>query len=359
MKKFFVCLAATFMVCCNAMSNVPTNPTIIPVTSAAPEEHRVYPIVVIGVGAAGTMAVKRALLNNNEVLLFAGAKQERKRSRGNWVRKVDNIPGLERYQRTVLELRNEVLTDIMQGPFQSNLWIVEDSVVVIEKEGEVFKLKDGAGRVFYGKYVVLATGMMDEQPHIQGSIRPILDFANGQTVAYCLVCDGHRSLDKKSIVIGHSEDAAYGALLLADKYHPPYLAILTNGKTPEFSPELVEQLNHHHISVFTSPIMEVLGNRGSKQLEGFKLESEEIVQADIGFVLLGIRPNNQLALQLGAKVDGRGLVVADSNGETSIPNLFVAGDLRANSMKQIYTAWQHAVECLQAINKRIRALASP
>lgn len=33
---------------------------------------------------------------------------------------------------------------------------------------------------------------------------------------------------------------------------------------------------------------------------------------------------------------------------------FVVGDLRANSVKQIYTAWQHAVDVVQVIDRRIR-----
>lgn len=359
MKAVYVFLAATLLVCCNAVNSTSPDVRVIPITTAVPSEQKVYPIVIIGAGAAGTMAVKRALLNNNEVLLFPGAKQERRRSRGNWVRKVDNIPGLERYERTILELRNETLTDIMQGPFSSNLFLVDDSVATIEKTGEIFKLTDGAGRIYYGQYVLLATGIMDEQPVIQGSIRPILDFSNGQTVAYCLLCDGHRSVGKKSVVIGYSEETAAGALVLAEKYHPPYLAIVTNGKTPEFSQETLEKLKLHGVAIFTSPILDVLGDRSNKQLEGFKLESGEIVQAEMGFVMLGIRPNNQLALQLGADIDKRGLVLTDSNGESSIPNLFIAGDLRANSMKQIYTAWQNAVESLQTINARIRAKGEP
>jgi thioredoxin reductase (NADPH) len=74
----------------------------------------------------------------------------------------------------------------------------------------------------------------------------------------------------------------------------------------------------------------------------------------MAFVSLGIRPNNQLALQLDAQVDESGLVITDKNGETSVENLFVIGDLRSNSMKQIYTAWQQAVESVQLINRRMR-----
>jgi thioredoxin reductase (NADPH) len=211
---------------------------VIPVKTKQPEEQKVYPIAIIGAGAGGTMAVKRAVLNNHEVLLFAGAIPERRGSRGYWVRTVDNIPGLEKYERTILQLRNEALEDLVQGPLGHQLYIIEDSVQTIKKEADFFSLTDGSGHTYYAKYVVMATGMMDEQPHIQGSIRPILDFANGQTVAYCALCDGHRAVGKQTVVIGHSESAASVALLLVDKYQPTSMTILTNGQTPDFTPGL-------------------------------------------------------------------------------------------------------------------------
>lgn len=330
------------------------DPRVIPITTRQPEEKMLYPIAIIGAGAAGTMAVKRSVLNNSEVLLFAGAKQERRRSRGNWVRKVDNIPGLAKYERTLLELRNEVLQELARSPLGHNLYVVEDSVLSLEKEEGFFKLTDGAGHTYYARYVVMATGIMDEQPSIQGSIRPILDFANGQTVVYCALCDGHRSFGKKTVVIGYSDSAASVALLLVEKYQLENVAILTNGFSPAFTAELSKRVEEKNIRILEAPIQEVLGNRELKQLTGFKLENGETIEAEIGFVALGIRPNNQLALQLGAQVDADGLVITDLKGESSVSNLFVVGDLRANSLKQIYTAWQQAVESMQVINQRIR-----
>lgn len=323
------------------------NPKVIPITTQQPEQNKVYPIAIIGAGAAGSMAVKRSVLNHTPTLLFAGAKQERKISRGNWVRTVDNMPGFEKYERTVLELRNETLENLAKGPFRNDLFVIEDSVYSIQKEKKYFVLKDSSGRVYYAQYVVLATGMMDEQPQIKGSIKPVLKYANGQTILYCSLCDGHRSVGKKTVVIGYSETALAVAQSLMQKYPLKSITILTNGHKPQFPLP-------NNIPVVTNPIYDVIGNKELKQLSGFKLDNGQVVPAEIAFVALGIRPNNSLALQLGAKVDEKGLVVTDGYGETNIPNLFVIGDLRSNSMKQIYTAWQHAVESVQTINQRIR-----
>ncbi len=318
------------------------------------QEYKVFPVAIIGSGAGGTMAVKRAILNNREVLLFTGAKKERKNSRGHWVKKVENIPGLEKYKRTLVELRDEMLEGIAKGPFSQNLSVVEDSVISIRKQENAFRLCDKEGNVYFARFVVLATGMMDEQPHIKDSIKSIFSFANNQTVAYCLLCDGHLSYQKNVVVIGHSEEAAQGAILLFDRYIPPKITNLTNGAKNRFSENTLALLNAKNIQIEEEPIEEILGEKKGI-LTGFQLSSEKKIDAEIGFVALGIRPNNALALELGADVDAKGLVIVDQNGESSVPNLFVIGDLRANSLKQIYTAWQHAVDSIQIIDRRIRA----
>jgi thioredoxin reductase (NADPH) len=357
--KFFTLLFLTkvimmFATDLKADDSERSDPRVIPITTRAPEEKKIYPIAIIGAGAAGTMAVERAVLNNNEVLLFTGAKKEQRRSRGTWVRKIHNVPGLDKYTRTVLELRNEVLEKLARCPLNYNLYVIKDSIYFIKKEADFFRLTDSSGHEYYAKYVVLATGMMDEQPHIQGSIRPILKYANGQTIVYCALCDGHRSFKKKTVVIGYSEAAAKTALLLAKKYQPSTITILTNGHAHQFTPDLLQQLRDKQISLLEVPIQAVYGDEAIKQLSGFELTTGIRVDAEIGFISLGIRPNNQLALQLKAQMDASGLVITDVKGESSVPNLFVIGDLQANSMKQIYTAWQHAVESLQLINQRMR-----
>ncbi|MBA3238777.1 MAG: NAD(P)/FAD-dependent oxidoreductase [Parachlamydiaceae bacterium] len=316
--------------------------------------YKVYPVAIIGAGAGGTMAVRRAILNNREVLLFTGAKKEMKRSRGHWVRKVDNIPGLDKYKRTLVELREETLDGIANGSFSHNLTVIEDSVTSIEKQDHVFRICDKEGNVYFARFVVLATGMMDEQPLIQDSIDSILSFANKQTIAYCLLCDGHLSYQKKVVVIGYSEDAAHGAILLSERYNPPKITMLTNGAKNNFSEKTLSLLKTKNIQIEEEPIEEVLGEQKGI-LTGFQLAFGKKIDAEIGFVALGIRPNNALALELGADVDERGLVLVDQNGESSVSNLFVIGDLRANSLKQIYTAWQHAVDSIQIIDRRIRA----
>ncbi len=319
------------------------------------QEDKIYPIAIIGSGAGGTMAAKRASLNMRDTLFFTGAKKERKRSRGHWVRKVENIPGLSNYTRTLNQLREETLEDISNSPFGQKLTRVDDSIASLDKQDDIFIITDLSANTYKARYVILATGIMDEQPHINGSIKPILKFANKQFIAYCMLCDGHRSVHKKTVLIGYSEDAAQNALLLANRYSPTTLTLLTNGIPHTITSETLALLQQNNIELVEDPIQEIVGDAEERQFSGFIVSSGTMIEAEIGFVSLGIRPNNQFALALGAEVDERGLVITDPSGQSSVDNLFIVGDLRANSMKQIYTAWQHAVDAIQVIDRRIRA----
>ncbi len=321
--------------------------------------ENIYPIAIIGSGAAGTMAAKRATLNNRDTLLFTGVKKTMKKGRGYWVRKVENIPSLANYTRAINQLRDETLLEISQGPFKDKLHVVADTVQSIEKQDDCFVITDALGNSYRAQYVVLATGIMDEQPLINGTIDTILPFANKQLIAYCILCDGHRSLGKNSAIIGFSENAAQNALILHSRYNPPKLAILTNGTPLSVSEETRQKLDARGIAVYEQPIISIEGTAKERIMNGFMLEDSTFVEAEIGFVSLGIRPNNGFALDLGAQVDEQGLVIADANSQSSVENLFVIGDLRANSMKQIYTAWQHAVDAIQQIDRRIRAEEMP
>jgi thioredoxin reductase (NADPH) len=79
------------------------------------------------------------------------------------------------------------------------------------------------------------------------------------------------------------------------------------------------------------------------------------VEADMGFVSLGMIVYSDLAKEVGAELDERGFVKADSVGHTTVDGFYVAGDVMAGTKKQIYTAWDTAVNALDVINQRLRS----
>lgn len=305
------------------------------------------------------MSVLRTVLNNDDCLFFPGSPKDKKKSRALWVRKVENVPAHLPYKRGIEEPNAETLKWIGESAFKDRLHIHKNvGVTSLKKNGDLFDITDSKGKTHQAKYVVLCTGVMDVQPVIKGTIETVFDYANAQTIDYCLICDGHHVFDKKTGVIGHSNSAAWIAIMLHERYQSK-MVILTNGKQTEFAEDTTKLISHYGIEVKTSVIKEILGEEKGKVLKGFELENGEKIETDITFVALGMIVYNELALEVGAAVDERGFVKTDENGLTNVPGLYVAGDLRANAKKQIYTAWDQAVTSCNSINQKLRAERRP
>ena len=319
-------------------------------------EQKIYPVAVIGGGSAGIMAALRTVLNNDECLLFPGSPKDKKKSRALWVRTIENMPAHFQYKRGIEEPNAETLKWIANSAFKERLHLQKNLgvVSVIKTDQDLFELTDSKGGKHLAQFVLLCTGVMDVQPIIKGSIETVFDYANAQTIDYCLICDGHHVLGKRTGIIGHGNGAAWAAIMLYERYQTPSMTIFTNGEKASFQPDTSALIQKYQIQLEESPIKEILGEEKGKILKGFELENGQKHEVDICFVSMGMLVYNELALQLKAVVDNRGFVVADESGLTSIPGLYVAGDLKAGVKKQIYTAWDTAVNAANAINQKIR-----
>jgi thioredoxin reductase (NADPH) len=316
---------------------------------------KVYPVAIIGGGSAGVMAALRSVLNNDETIFFPGTAKHKKKSRAFWVSKVENMPGHLNYKKGIVEPNQESLEWLAQSDFKEKfIWKKNLGIDSISRKGEHYELKDTAGEKYFAKYVVLCTGVMDVQPKIDGEISEILPYANVQLADYCLRCDGHHVLNKNTVVIGHNSSAAWVAIMLHERYQMPNTTILTNGETEFFDSEVSQLISKYKIKIETSKIKKINGRPKEKHLESFELENGTIIKSEICFISLGMIVYNELAKGLGAKTDERGFVVTNNKGESNIPKLYIAGDLRAGIKKQIYTAWDSAVDACDDINTKLR-----
>jgi len=319
---------------------------------------KIHDIAVVGaLGAAGSMGMLRTVLNNKSCLAFSGSKLVSRKSRATWVHKVVNMPLMADKKRAISESAQETLKWIKENNYFSTLLTeINDEVKKISKDQitGVFTLEDSKKNTYKSRFVLLATGIMDVQPEIQGSIRPILPYANKGQIDYCVRCDGHKTIGKAVATIGHSDIAAWVAILLQERYQPKSLKIFTNGKEPQWlnNRDLCKLIEAYEIKVIKSEIESIQADQ-NKDLLGFKTQSG-IYQFDIGFAMLGQIAHNKLALELGADVSEKGNVICNEFGESSIKGLYVAGDLRDTGKYQIYTAWDQAVDSVDDIDKYFR-----
>ncbi len=316
---------------------------------------KIHDVAVIGGGAAGAMAALRVVLNNDECLFFPGSPKDKKRSRAFWVTKVENMPGHLQYKKGIDEPNKENLDWLTTGPFKEKfIWKKNLGITHISKdENGIFRLIDNKGGGHLARYVILCTGVMDVQPIIQGSIETIYPYANIQLADYCMRCDGHHVLNKKIAVLGHNSAAAWVGIILHERYNCPEVTIITNGVTPSFDDETLDLMKKYNFKVITQEITGINGDPKNEILDSF-ICGDQVVNAEFAFISLGMIVYNELAKMLHANLDQRGFVLSDTKGKTNIEGLFVAGDLRANTKKQIYTAWDMAVDSADEINLLIR-----
>ncbi|OUR95670.1 hypothetical protein A9Q84_14305 [Halobacteriovorax marinus] len=318
---------------------------------------KVYDVAVIGSGAAGAMGSLRAVLNNLDTVTFMGSPRTKKSARATWVGKIENMPNLFDKTKGVIQSSNDVFKWINSSDlWKDNLSQVKSSVTKVTGEKGNFELTTDKGETFFAQNILLGTGIMDMQPEIQGSIKPIFPMANAGHIEYCILCDGHKSKGKDTTIIGHDETAGWIATMLFERYENPSMTIVTNGKPTEIKEdsELGKRVKKYGIKIVESPILEILGDAKEEGLVGLQLEDGTIIKTQKGFVSLGVIPHNELALQVGAKVDERGFVVTDTVGESNVPGFFVAGDLRGGKKNQIYTSWDMAVDSVNRIDRYVR-----
>lgn len=316
--------------------------------------ERCYDVAVIGAGGAGQMAMLRAVLNHLDTLVLLGDAAAIRRSRAAWVAEVENIPGMFDVKNPITRSTRGVIKfiqgDESLAPF---LTTAKQSAGSIRNENGQFEISTGA-ESYRARFVVLCTGTMDVQPEIDGSIEPLFPFANRGDLLYCVRCDGHKTVGKPCAVIGHKAVAGWIAVMLKERYDLPALHVLTHGRPFEGDEKLLALMDRYGIGVHTGEIFELLGDP-KRALQGFRV-GDEVVDAAHAFVAMGSIVYNELARQLDVKLSDSDHVITDASGETSVPGFYAAGDLVEGKKKQVYTAWDTAVDAVDSIDRKIRAM---
>lgn len=356
-----------------------------------------YDLIIVGGGIGGSASALRAVQYNLNVCWFYGDKQTSKASRSKWIYNIDNMVGFhegivkdellkafkspgddelrKRINETHIHIGGTAVLNNTRERIESNysdiIDIIDSAALSASREDELFLISDGEFEA-RSEYVIFATGVMDEQPHVMkerggeivDSTKWIYPFANRETILYCIRCEGHLTREDNVAVIGSGKAAEQLSFMLHERYGIE-VTILTNGEELNPDDDTKKLLSEYGISVYTQRITDAVGEIGG-QLRRFVLADGEEVEVKFALVALGLhKVYNDLLIQLGAKLDDEGLsedkrhVKVDRRAETSVRNLFAVGDMAKRDdeivMKQIYTAQEYAVRAVDSIDYRIRS----
>ena len=195
------------------------------------------------------------------------------------------------------------------------------------KKEKGFEIKTQAGDLFRSRKMIIATGLKDIMPDING-------FAEcwGISVIHCPYCHGYEVRNEKTGILGNSDYGFEFSRLVSNWTKD--LTLYTNGKST-LPMERVKKLTGHNISIVETEIQRFDHVKGKIQNIVFRDNSATSITA------IYARPSSvqhsEIASQLGCEFTEQGRVKVDTSQHTTIEGAFACGDC-ASSTRDIALA---------------------
>jgi thioredoxin reductase (NADPH) len=215
-----------------------------------------------------------------------------------------------------------------------------DKIQQAQTDGNGFYLT-GEKCNYHCRRLLLATGIFHIPPDIPG-IKPCL----GHSLFFCKDCDGYRVRGRNVAVYGWSNQAvdyALGMLL-----YSPCVVLFTDGRPPAWDAFHAAWIEEYQIPCYQQNVTHVRHRGG--HIRAVELSDGIQVAVQALFTTRGDLYFNELARQLGAKVDEQGQIIVDLDMRATVPGLYAAGCVTPANCQMIIAAGQGAAAA-QAINR--------
>ena len=266
--------------------------------------HPDYEVVVVGGGPAGLAAAAWVGRYRRRTLLIDAGEQ-----RNRWTERVHGYLGSDPVPPG--ELLDRARRDLGAYP-EVELHLGRVETVMRLEEG--FQLGVG-GREVRAAHLVLATGLTDELPDVEGFFDHY-----GADAFHCVYCDGYETLGKRVVLLGWHQHVGEIAIQLLE--WAAEVTVVTQGRDFQGA---TTSLRRRSVSILRDEAVALTGPRG--RLRSVRLRSGATLECDFLFFFLSRKPTSELARQLGCRLDADGMVVTDEHGHTSVPGVFAAGDV--------------------------------
>lgn len=278
-----------------------------------------YDTIIIGSGVAGMSAAMYA----GRLKLRTTVIGEVKGGTIILTNDIRNWPGIKVTDGMALSRQIE------EHALEYGINFVQDRVLSVRPQAGGYAVSTGSG-TYEAKTIILATGTEVRKLGVPGEKE-----LAGMGVHYCALCDGFLYKDKVVAVIGGSDSAAKGALMLTQWARKVF--VIYRGKEIRAEPFNLDALRKSKIieAITETNVLEILGK---ESVDGVKLDKphngKAVLPLDAVFVEIGHLPVSGLAKQLGLKLNEKGEIIINRSCETSLPGVFAAGDVADDRFKQ-------------------------
>ena len=222
----------------------------------------------------------------------------------------------------------------------SSVEFIEAHVDAISGERGSFCVETASGSRYSARRVLLATGVYDALPDIEG-----LREAWGRSAFVCPYCDGWEVRGKRVAVVAAGSKAVELAQELR-QWTGDALAC-TQGDD-ELLPEQRRWLEATGTRTIRSPVRRLHSDGGQTRFVEFEDGSTEHCEAV--FLSAPLRPRYPLVDMLGCGLRQDGEIEIDERGRTTVPGVYAAGDA-VTTVHQVVLAAASGVCAAMAINE--------
>ena len=283
-----------------------------------------HDIIIVGGGPAGLTAAIYGLRAGKSVLVIE------KNGFGGQIAyspKVENIPG-------TISISGAEFADKLTEQAMNLGADVELETVIRVENGDIKKVYTEEGNCFEAKAVILAVGVKHRMLGLPNEEELV-----GNGLSFCAVCDGAFYAGQNVAMIGGGNSALQEALLLSEVCNKvtvvQNLAFFTGEK--KLADTLVAKEN---VEVYFSTVVaEYLSENGI--LTGLRIRhengDEQVLKLDGAFLAVGLAPENDAFAPL-ADLNSWGYFASGEDCTTKTAGIFVAGDCRSKTIRQVTTA---------------------
>lgn len=279
-----------------------------------------YDIIIVGAGPAGLTAALYALRANKKVLIF-----ESKCYGGQIINasKIENYPGISNISgfdyatilyKQVMELGGEIKYETVTN-------ITKDKIITTNKDS------------YKTKAIIIATGRENRKIDLENESKYI-----GKGISYCATCDGNFYKDKIVAVIGGGNTALTDTIYLSDIAKEVYLIHRNNVFRGDikYIEELKKKSNVKII--MDSNIVKINGDNVLTDIDIIdKNNKKDNIVIDGLFIAIGQIPKNDSFANI-IKTNDYGYIESINDVCTNVKGIYVAGDIREKSLRQLVTA---------------------
>ncbi len=307
-------------------------------TALQPEPRR---LVIIGSGPAGLTAAIYGCRADLSPLVYMGTKFGGQLM---LTSDVENFPGFpDPVMGPDLMMRMKSQAERLGAS------LVQEDVVRVDFRSYPFEVTTDGGTTG-ALSVIIATGANPRRLGLESEMKLM-----GRGVSNCAVCDAFFFRGKKVAVVGGGDTAMEEATFLT-KFASSVQVVHRRDSLRASAALKKEAEQNPKISfVWDSAVTEVLGDKRVQgiRVRNLKTAEEREMEVDGLFVAIGYDPNTEV-FRGQVELDAKGYVAIRDGTATSVPGVFVAGDVHDFRYRQAVTAAADGCKALLDAEKFVK-----